>query len=599
MTIPDVYTKAFRNDPTTAGKVVRVGVYTRVSSDKQFKFGGSFGDQRVRAPDYVKHIQPAGETWEIYEIYEEGGITGHTDKRPQLKRLMDDARAHKFDFVLITMVDRLWRDLRCLLDYSHILVDELGIHIISMDGLLDTRQPGYKSVLFERGRYAEQEWDIRSQRAKYTCERGKRDHEWVKGRPPYGYRFDRTKKTTETDHLIICEDEAGVIRLIFKWYILENIGGLQIAERLNGMHIAPPPCPWRTKFIGWQSATIFEVIHHHIYKGGWFDGQLDPECWYRAPAIVDVATWEQAQLACEGKKHIDFTAESRSEFGNGRMRCGLCGNWMRLQENGDGSFSYECVGRRKNAHPDGSPRCTLPRMRWRKTDEAIYEKLDTLCTKDDLVAELKKNVDYLKKERATLVSKQKPIREEEIRIKKDMEMNVMLAKHHNISPQEFDTEQSRLEAELASLNSSVSAKRDHEETMTLSREIAVLDSSIMELEISIAQKEDPAFDFNIFKDTPASFRDMIWFTKQHELAHSKPFDAKSCVPALKLDPTEIAKIETKYNVPELLTKFSKPGTYTFTILPNPDNLKDKDHPLIVLAEANLKRRNLSPSVYSR
>jgi hypothetical protein len=278
---------------------------------------------------------------------------------------------------------------------------------------------------------------------------------------------------------------------------------------------------------------------------------------------------------------------------------------MRLQENGNGTFSYECVGRRKDAHPDGSPRCILPRMRWDKTDEAIHEKLKTLCTREDMVAEFKRNVEYLKKEKAALVSKQKPIREEEIRIKKDMEMNVMLAKHHNISPQEFDAEQSRLEAELAALNSSVSAKRDHEETMTLSREIAVLDSSIMELEISIVQTEDPAYDFNDFKDTPTNF----WYTKAHELAHSKPFDIKSCVPALKFDTTEIEK---KYNIPQLITKFSKPDTYTFTILPNPDNPKDKDHPLVisnppdgkkypyvVVGEAKLERQNHLPSVCSR
>jgi site-specific DNA recombinase len=500
MTVPESILKAFRGDPTAPGKIVQVGVYTRVSGEKQVNVGGSFSDQKARAPDFVKQIQPNGQIWQIYEYYAEGGISGHTPKRPQLKRLMEDARNGKIDIVLIPMVDRLWRELRLLLNYTHDL-KELGIEIISMDGLIDTRHPDYQTSLAIMGLLAEKEWLVRSERAKYAIDRCKKNHEWGKGRPPYGYRFDHSKKTTETNHLIICEDEAGVIRLIFKWYVLENIGGLQIAERLNEMHIAPPPCPVRIKFVGWQTASIFEIIHHHCYKGGYQDGQkeeeVDPECDYRCPAIVDVETWKQAQLICDGKKHIDFAAESKSEFGNGRLRCGKCGQWMRLQENGNGSFSYECVGRLKSAHPDGSPRCLMPRMHWHQTDKAIHEKLNELCTKADMVAEIRKNAEYLKKERTALASKQKPIRQEETRIKKDMDMNVRLAKHHSISPEEFDVEQTRLEAELAALNSSTKAQKDHEETMTLGREIAVLDASIAELEEYAIEIEDPQYDFDV------------------------------------------------------------------------------------------------------
>ena len=240
MTVPESILKAFRGDPTAPGKIVQVGVYTRVSSEKQVNVGGSFSDQKARAPDFVKQIQPNGQIWQIYEYYAEGGISGHTPKRPQLKRLMEDARNGKIDIVLIPMVDRLWRELRLLLNYTHDL-KELGIEIISMDGLIDTRHPDYQTSLAIMGLLAEKEWLVRSERAKYAIDRCKKNHEWGKGRPPYGYRFDHSKKTTETNHLIICEDEAGVIRLIFKWYVLENIGGLQIAERLNEMHIAPPP----------------------------------------------------------------------------------------------------------------------------------------------------------------------------------------------------------------------------------------------------------------------------------------------------------------------------------------------------------------------
>jgi site-specific DNA recombinase len=599
MTVPKAFEKAFRDDPNAAGRIVRVGVYTRVSSDKQFQFGGSFTDQKVRAPEFIKKIQPTGQTWEIYKIYEEGGITGHTEDRPQLQMLMGDARQHKFDFVVITMVDRLWRDLRLLLNYSHELVDELGIHIISMDGKLDTRQHGYKSVLVQRGQFAEEEWDVRSERAKSVCERGHRDHEWVHGRPPYGYRFDHSKITTQTDHLIICEDEAGVIRLIFRWYTTEHIGALQIATRLNEMNIAPPRAK-RKKIVGWQDTSVLEVLHHHIYKGGWFDKQDDPECWYRAPAIVDVETWFRAQQVIVDNKGVDFDAEPKSEFSHGRLRCGLCGLWMRLQENGDGSFSYECIGRKKNAHPDGSPRCIMPRMHWRQTDSVIHEKLNAICTKDEMVKEIRTNTDYLKKERAKLASQQKPISQEEIRIRKAMQMNVTLAKHwltnHDagISPEEFDAEQSRLEKELADLISSKKTKNDHQETMTLGPEIAVLDASIAELEEYAIEIEDPQYDFDV---SQGDYHD--W---EHFVHDNIPAPLKS----------DTAEIEKRYNIPQIMTKFSMPKTFTFTILPNEKNPKDKDHPqvfpnppdykkypYVIVGEADLNRQINPLSACSR
>jgi hypothetical protein len=75
---------------------------------------------------------------------------------------------------------------------------------------------------------------------------------------------------------------------------------------------------------------------------------------------------------------------------------------------------------------------------------------------------------------------------------------------------------------------------------------------------------------------------------------------------------DVKQIEKRYNIPQIMTKFSMPQTFIFTILPNPADPKDREHPVVIpnppdakkyafvaVGEANLKRQSNSPSTCSR
>src|SRR5262245_53090451 len=62
--------------------------------------------------------------FQIVEEYRDEGISGSKDSRPALDRLMKDARARKFDLVIVARFDRFARSvshlLRALAEFSHL-----------------------------------------------------------------------------------------------------------------------------------------------------------------------------------------------------------------------------------------------------------------------------------------------------------------------------------------------------------------------------------------------------------------------------------------------------------------------------------------------
>ena len=77
-------------------------------------------------------------------------------------------------------------------------------------------------------------------------------------RPPYGFKKIKIGKLNTLE---IVEDEAEVVRLVFDWYIKEDLTPYQIACRLNDMGIKAP------KGDKWVKDTIRHMIRNPHYAG--------------------------------------------------------------------------------------------------------------------------------------------------------------------------------------------------------------------------------------------------------------------------------------------------------------------------------------------
>ena len=89
---------------------LRVCVYARVSSNSAEQ-ESSYYQQVTFLTEYIRN-QP---DWELTGVYADQGISGYKDKRPEFQRMLTDARAGKFDLVVVKSLSRFARNTETVL----------------------------------------------------------------------------------------------------------------------------------------------------------------------------------------------------------------------------------------------------------------------------------------------------------------------------------------------------------------------------------------------------------------------------------------------------------------------------------------------------
>ena len=113
--------------------------------------------------------------------YVDHGVSGSKDSRPQLDRLMRDARARKLDVVIVARFDRFARSTRHLI----LALEEfqsLGVDFISLNESIDTSTAMGKMVFTVLGAVAELERNIIRERVTAGLRRAKKEGKTL-GRP--------------------------------------------------------------------------------------------------------------------------------------------------------------------------------------------------------------------------------------------------------------------------------------------------------------------------------------------------------------------------------------------------------------------------------
>jgi DNA invertase Pin-like site-specific DNA recombinase len=109
----------------------------------------------------------------ISSEYVDAGISGSKERRPELDRLMADARHRRFDIVLVARFDRFARSTRHLvlaLEDFH----SLGIDFISLSESVDTSTPMGKMIFTVIGAVAELERSLIRERVVMGLSRARR-----------------------------------------------------------------------------------------------------------------------------------------------------------------------------------------------------------------------------------------------------------------------------------------------------------------------------------------------------------------------------------------------------------------------------------------
>jgi len=210
------------NKLSVNGQPPRIACYTRISTDEDHQ-KYSLDAQKDRLEAYCK--SQYGDDWTLFKIYRDTESGTHMN-RPGLEEMLYDAEAKAFDTLLVFRVDRLSRKVRELAQ----MVDDLtkyGVTLKSITEPFDTSNAAGKMMLQMLGVFAEFEHATIVERTKVGMERKAKGGQFVGGNVPYGFRLDPEKG------LLIYEDEALIVRKMFKMYAFAKEGASAICHQLN------------------------------------------------------------------------------------------------------------------------------------------------------------------------------------------------------------------------------------------------------------------------------------------------------------------------------------------------------------------------------
>lgn len=203
--------RAVPNDQSGSGKALRCAVYARVSTEHGLDMAfTSLDAQREACAAYILSQKHEGWTG-LPTAYEDGGFSGGSLERPDLKRLMDDVRARKLDIVVVYKVDRLTRSLA---DFARLveLFDAHGVSFVSVTQAFNTTTSMGRLTLNVLLSFAQFEREVTGERIRDKIAASKRKGIRMGGPVPLGYGL-------KDKQLVIDVAEAASVRAIFSGYL--------------------------------------------------------------------------------------------------------------------------------------------------------------------------------------------------------------------------------------------------------------------------------------------------------------------------------------------------------------------------------------------
>lgn len=232
--------------------------YCRVSTNKEEQLDSLESQQRFFSEYAVRH------GYELIHIYADEGKSGTKMKnRPQLLKLLSDARKGIFELVLIKDVSRLARN---TLDFltSVRKLKSLGIKV-SFVNYDQTSSDSSEFMLTMLSAIAQEESANTSKRVKF----GKRQNAELGRVPNLIYGYD--KIPGDYYNLAVNEQEAETVKRIFSMYTAENMGTGRIAKLLNQERS-------KTKRgYAWTQNGISRILSNEIYNGRIVNGRQEIE----------------------------------------------------------------------------------------------------------------------------------------------------------------------------------------------------------------------------------------------------------------------------------------------------------------------------------
>lgn len=214
-----------------AEKIYKTAIYVRLSREEAGKQDGETMEmQKYLLLSFIKKQKEL----RVAEVYEDNGKSGTTFERPEFIRMMKEVKEGSVDCILVKDLSRLGRNYLEVGEYLEHIFPKLGVRFIALNDGYDNLHTEENETLaiplknLINDIYAK---DI-SRKVRSTFRMKQGEGKFLGNYPPYGYLKDPVDK----NHLILDEETAPIVRLIFEWKAA-GTGTAQIARRLNSRGI--------------------------------------------------------------------------------------------------------------------------------------------------------------------------------------------------------------------------------------------------------------------------------------------------------------------------------------------------------------------------
>ncbi len=372
-----------RNGKTIFDLPLRVTFYARVSTDKDEQINSL--ENQVQ---YYTELIQSKPNWTFVPGYIDEGISGtSTKKRDSFLRMIADAKAGRFDFIITKEISRFSRSTLDSIKYTQELLEH-DVGVLFQNDNINTLDSDSEFRLVVMAGVAQDEVRKLSERLKFGFRQAIKNGHVLGNDKLWGY----DKKDCV---LTINEAEAQVVRRIFDLYANQQIGIRRISQMLldegftsrkgnafNVLTIRHILC--NPKYKGWYCANKSQTMDYRSKRKIFLDESEwvmypDPSI----PAIVSEELWDRANVLYKRRSAQMMSHQSGAEFHNrypysGKIVCEEHGTSFhrQLQKSKAGEKEvWQC----RIYRDKGRKACSAPQVRTAELDQIMAEIFDQLA----------------------------------------------------------------------------------------------------------------------------------------------------------------------------------------------------------------------------
>lgn len=396
--------------------------------------GESIGNQVELCKAYIcGHYGEAALDYTV--IYEDEGFSGGNLNRPDFKKMMDDAKRHRFHAIVVYRLDRISRNIS---DFAGLIEElaRLDIAFVSIKEQFDTGTPMGRAMMYIASVFSQLERETIAERIRDNMHELAKTGRWLGGTTPTGYASEEVRsihidgKSRKACRLKLIPEEAEVIKTIYDLYMETDSQTITEAELIkrglktknnkyftrfsiksilqNPVYMIADEDAYnyfvRVKSDLFSDREAFDGVHgimaynRTCQEKGRTTKFLSPEEWIVAvglhPGIIPGKVWADVQESLERNKNKSYhRPRSNEALLTGLLYC-TCGSRMypklsqRKTPDGKQVYTYVCKMKERSRRTV----CNSKNVNGNIMDMAVIQEIKLLTEdREAFIMQLKKN----------------------------------------------------------------------------------------------------------------------------------------------------------------------------------------------------------------